>query len=139
MTTTTKKPNHAFNNAKGHIESIVEDFEAGSYIESSNPTTQEQEEKLEEIKESILNSALSVEFRSGWSTNFDELEIEEFKILLSWGGPALRVIGDLDQYKQAENIKLQFQDWGTPWTDYELTEKEEESLNWFCNCFYFGS
>ena len=138
MTTTTKKRNHAFNNAKGHIESIVEDFETGSYIESSNPTTQEQEEKLEEIKESILNSALSVEFRSGWSTNFDQLEIEEFKILLTWGGPALRVIGDLDQYKQAENIKLQFQDWGTYWTDYELTEKEEESLNWFCNCFYFG-
>ena len=138
MTTTTTKPNHAFNNAKGHIESIVEDFETGSYIESSNPTTQEQEEKLEEIKESILNSALSVEFRSGWSTNFDQLEIEEFKILLTWGGPALRVIGDLDQYKQAENIKLQFQDWGTYWTDYELTEKEEESLNWFCNCFYFG-
>ncbi len=138
MTTTTKKPNHALNNAKGHIESIVENFEAGSYIESSNPTTQEQEEKLEEIKESILNSALSVEFRSGWSSNFNQLEIEQFKILLTWGGPALRVIGDLDQYKQCENIKLQFQDWGTYWTDYELTEKEEESLNWFCNCFYFG-
>tara|TARA_R100000995_G_scaffold56117_1_gene27723 strand:- start:83 stop:502 length:420 start_codon:yes stop_codon:yes gene_type:complete len=138
VTTTTKKPNHALNNAKGHIESIVENFEAGSYIESSNPTTQEQEEKLEEIKESILNSALSVEFRSGWSSNFNQLEIEQFKILLTWGGPALRVIGDLDQYKQCENIKLQFQDWGTYWTDYELTEKEEESLNWFCNCFYFG-
>ena len=138
MTTTTKKPNHAFNNAKGHIESIVEDFEKISFLESLNVTSNEDEEEIEQIKESINNSALSVEFRSGWSTNYDELEIEEFKILLSWGGPALRVIGDLDQYKQAENVKLQFQDWGTPWTDYELTEKEEESLNWFCNCFYFG-
>jgi len=138
MTTTTKKPNHAFNNAKGHIESIVEDFENFNYIENQNVTCDDDYKKQDEIKEGINNSALSVEFRSGWSTNFDELEIEEFKILLSWGGPALRVIGDLDQYKQAENIKLQFQDWGTPWTDYELTEKEEESLNWFCNCFYFG-
>tara|TARA_R100001198_G_scaffold91326_1_gene69481 strand:+ start:428 stop:847 length:420 start_codon:yes stop_codon:yes gene_type:complete len=138
MTTTTKKPNHAFDNAKGHIESIVEDFEKISFLESLNVTSNEDEEEIEQIKESINNSALSVEFRSGWSTNYDELEIEEFKILLSWGGPALRVIGDLDQYKQAENVKLQFQDWGTYWTDYELTEKEEESLNWFCNCFYFG-
>ena len=138
MTTTTKKPNHAFNNAKGHIESIVKDFKKITFLESLNVTTSEEEEEIEQIKESINNSALSVEFRSGWSTNPEELEIEEFKILLTWGGPALRVIGDLDQYKQAENIKLQFQDWGTPWTDYELTEKEEESLNWFCNCFYFG-
>ena len=138
MTTTTKKPNHALENAKAHIESIVEDFEKISFLESLNVTSNEEEEEIEQIKEGINNSALSVEFRSGWSTNFDELEIEEFKILLSWGGPALRIIGDLDQYKQAENIKLQFQDWGTSWTDYELKEEEEESLNWFCNCFYFG-
>lgn len=138
MTSTTKKPNHAFDNAKGSIESIVEDFEKITFLESLNVTSNEEEEEIEEIKESILNSALTVEFRSGWSTNFDELEIEEFKILLSWGGPALRVIGELDQYKQCENVKLQFQDWGTYWTNYELTEKEEESLNWFCNCFYFG-
>ena len=136
--TTTKEKNHALQNAQGHIKSIVEYFETGSYIEQSNVTTNEQEEKLEEIRESINNSALSVEFRSGWSTNSEKLEAEEFKILLTWGGPALRVIGDLDQYKQPENIKMQFQDWGTPWTDYELTEKEEESLNWFVNCFYFG-
>ena len=138
MTTTTKKPNHAFNNAKGHIESIVENFEKITFLESLNVTGPEDEEEIEQIKESINNSALSVEFRSGWSTNYNQLEIEEFKILLTWGGPALRVIGDLDQYKQAENVKLQFQDWGTYWTDYELTEKEEKSLNWFCNCFYFG-
>jgi len=137
MTTTTKQ-NHALNNAKGHIESIVANFEDFTFLESLQVTTQEDENKLDEIRESVNNSALSVEFRSGWSTNSEKLEAEEFKILLTWGGPALRVIGDLDQYKQAENIKLQFQDWGTYWTDYELTEKEEESLNWFCNCFYFG-
>jgi len=136
--TTTKEKNHALQNAQGHIESIVEYFETGSYIEQSNVTTNEQEEKLEEIRESINNSALSVEFRSGWSTNSEKLEVEEFKILLTWGGPALQVIGELDQYKQPENIKLQFQDWGTPWTDFELKENQENALNWFCNCFYFG-
>ena len=135
---TTTKPNHALQNAQGHIESIVQDFEKITFLESLNVTSSEEEEEIEQTRESILNSALSVEFRSGWSTNPEELEIEEFKILLSWGGPALRVIGDLDQYKQPENIKMQFQDWGTPWTDFKITEDQQKALNWFCDCFYCG-
>ena len=134
----TKEKNHALQNAIGHIESIVEDYENFNYIDSLNVTCNEDYEKQEEIKENILNSALSIEFRSGWTSNPNQLEIEEFKILLTWGGPALRVIGELDQYKQPENIKMQFQDWGTFWTDFEITENQQEALNWFCNCFYFG-
>ena len=134
----TKEKNYALQNAIGHIDSIVEDYERLSYLESLNPTSFEEEEEIEQTKESILNSALSIEFRSGWTSNPNELEIEEFKILLTWGGPALRVIGDLNQYKEPENIKMQFQDWGTLWTDFEITENQQEALNWFCNCFYFG-
>ena len=134
----TKEKNYALQNAIGHIKSIVEDYENFNYIDSLNVTCDEDYEKQEEIKENILNSALSVEFRSGWTSNPNELEIEEFKILLTWGGPALRVIGELNQYKEPENIKMQFQDWGTCWTDFEITENQQEALNWFCNCFYFG-
>ena len=142
MTTTTTKPNHALLNALGHLEEMVENYEIGSYIESSNPTTQEQEEKLEEIRESILNSALSVEFRNGWYSDLYHLkgvtEPIEFKILLSWGGPALRIIGEIEE-NYAVNPKMQFQDWGTPWTDLEIkSENQQNALNWFCNCFYFG-
>jgi len=136
MKTTTT--NHALNNALSHLKEMVENYEISSYIEQSNVTTQEQEEKLEEIRESILNSALSVEFRSGWYSSLDdELVPEEFKILLTWGGPALRVIGELDNYGPV-NPKLQYQDWGTPWTDLEITKDQQDALNWFCNCFYFG-
>ena len=138
----TKEKNHALQNAIGHMESIVEDYENFNYIESLNVTCDEDYEKQEKIRESILNSALSVEFRSGWySPLYDRtriIEPEEFKILLTWGGPALRVIGELNQYKEPENIKMQFQDWGTLWTDFEITENQQEALNWFCNCFYFG-
>jgi len=95
---TVKEKNHALQNAIGHIESIVEDFEKISYLESLNVTSSEDEEEIEQIKESILNSALSVEFRSGWTSNPNDIKLEEFKILLTWGGPALQVIGDLDQY-----------------------------------------
>jgi len=140
--TTTTKPNHALLNALGYLEQIVEDFETGSYIESSNPTTQEQEEKLEEIRESILNSALSIEFRNGWYSDLYHLkgvtEPIEFKILLSWGGPSLRIIGEIED-NYAINPKIQFQDWGTPWTDLEIkSTNQQDALNWFVNCFYFG-
>ena len=134
----TKEKNHALQNAIGHIESILEDYEKYVFYESCNVTTMEQEEEIEQIRENILNSALSVEFRSGWNSNPNQLEIEEFKILLTWGGPALRVIGDLNQYKEPENIKMQFQDWGTFWTDFKITENQQEALNWYCSCFYFG-
>ena len=132
MNTQTKE-NHALNNAIGHIESMVEDFKKDQLFEKINDY-----DAQDQLRESILNSALSVEFRSGWYSSLDdELVPEEFRILLTWGGPALRIIGELDNYGPV-NPKLQFQDWGTPWTDFEITEDQQNALNWFCNCFYFG-
>tara|TARA_B100000424_G_C22518396_1_gene297939 strand:- start:66 stop:467 length:402 start_codon:yes stop_codon:yes gene_type:complete len=130
---TTTKENHALNNAIGHIESMVEDFKKDKLFEKIKDY-----DAQDQLRESILNSALSVEFRSGWYSSLDdELVPEEFKILLTWGGPALRIIGELDNYGPV-NPKLQFQDWGTLWTDFEITENQQDALNWFCNCFYFG-
>ena len=130
---TTTKSNHALNNAIGHMESMVEDFKKDQQLQESNDYNQQ-----DELRESVLNSALSVEFRSGWYSSLDdELVPEEFKILLTWGGPALRIIGELDNYGPV-NPKLQYQDWGTPWIDFKITEYQQNALNWFCNCFYFG-
>ena len=129
---TTTKTNHALNNAISTIQTMVEDFKKDQQLQESNDYNQQ-----DELRESILNSALSVEFRSGWATFKEDFEAEEFKILLTWGGPALRIIGELDNYGPV-NPKLQYQDWGTPWTDFEITEDQEDALNWFCNCFYFG-
>ena len=130
---TTTKTNHALNNAISTIQTMVEDFKKDQQLQESNDYNQQ-----DELRESILNSALSVEFRSGWATFKEDFEPEEFKILLTWGGPALRIIGELDNYGPV-NPKLQYQDWGTPWTDFEITEDQEDALNWFCNCFYFGA
>ena len=129
---TTTKTSHALNNAIGHIESMVEDFKKDKIFENLKDF-----ESQDQLRESILNSALSVEFRSGWETFKEDFEPKEFKILLSWGGPALRVIGELDDYGPV-NPKLQFQDWGTPWTNFKITKDQKDALNWFCNCFYFG-
>ena len=127
------KESHSIANAKATIETMVEDFKKDQQLQESNDYNQQ-----DELRESILNSALSVEFRSGWYSSLDEeTKPEEFKILLTWGGPALRIIGELDDYGPI-NPKLQFQDWGTPWTDFEITKDQQKALNWFCNCFYFG-
>ena len=129
---TTTKTNHALNNAIGHIQNMVKDFKKDQQLQESNDYNQQ-----DELRESVLNSALSIQFRSGWETHFENFKAKEFEILLSWGGPALRVIGEITDYGPV-NPKLQFQDWGTPWTDFEITEDQQDALNWFCNCFYFG-
>ena len=129
---TTTKENHALNNAIGHIESMVEDFKKDKHFFDIKDFKSQ-----DELRESILNSALSIQFRSGWETFKEDFKPTEFKILLSWGGPALRVIGEISE-NFAVNPKLQYQDWGTPWIDFEITEEQQDALNWFCNCFYFG-
>jgi len=130
---TTTNTIHALENAKGHIQNMVKDFKKDQLFEKIKDY-----DAQDQLRESILTSALSVEFRSGWySLGENPLTAEEFKILLSWGGPALRIIGELDADFPV-NPKLQYQDWGTPWIDFEITEDQQKALNWFCNCFYFG-
>ena len=133
--TTTKNEAHAISNARGQLESIKELYRNYKQAESDDDYTRE-----DEIREQAQEEALCVEFRSGWYSSPEsiaDLRPEEFKILLAWGGPALRIIGELDEYGPV-NPKLQHQDWGTPWTDFEITEDQQKALNWFCNCFYFG-
>lgn len=90
----------------------------------------------DDARDAILEDALSVEVRSGWHTPGDSSEATEYCITLSTSGPAVRIIGDLDQWKQPCSAILQVQDWGTPWTDYR--EADEDTLLQYANCFYFG-
>ena len=143
---TSTKENHALTNCMNQLESIKEDYRNYKEAESNDDY-----EAQDEIRESVSNSALSVEFRSGWYSSPEsiaDLKPEEFKILLSWGGPACRIIGNLDQYSQPTDIEIQYQDWGTPWESLQLNPHyaglnvnitdDIEALEWFCSCFYFG-
>tara|TARA_Y100001968_G_scaffold303868_1_gene318397 strand:+ start:792 stop:1268 length:477 start_codon:yes stop_codon:yes gene_type:complete len=145
--TTTKNEAHAITNARNQLESIKELYRNYKQAKSDDDYTRE-----DEIREQVEDEALSVEFRSGWTLNPEDMEPEEFKILLSTGGPACQIIGKLDQYKQPEDIEIQYQDWGTPWEPLQLNStyaykspnitpnitSDYEALEWFCNCFYFG-
>jgi hypothetical protein len=57
-------------------------------------------------------------------------------LLLSTGGPAVRILGELDSYCQPYRPALQYQDWGTPWQDH--SESNIDALLWFADQFYYG-
>ena len=63
-----------------------------------------------------------------------------FEMLLTTGGPALKIVGKLNQYGEAENPVMQIQDWFTPWSEYTPDMDDfSEALDWFVGLFYFGS
>lgn len=90
----------------------------------------------DEALEVIQQDALSVEVRSGWAPVGDCLQAEEFAILIATGGPAARIRGELDEYRQPARAWLEVQDWGTPWTRY--FDASQDVLLAYAQCFYFG-
>lgn len=97
-------------------------------------------ESTDDARERIEEDALSVEVRSDWHRPGDTCEPAEFCILLCTGGPAVRIVGDLDR-GQPSRPRLQYQDWFTPWTDLILTADDgidDDALQAYCECFYFG-
>jgi len=92
----------------------------------------------EDAERRIQEDPLSVQVRSGWYTPGDAYSPEEFEILLCTGGPAVRIIGDLDEYMQPARPRLQYQDWGTPWTEYFGANLDREALLAYCQRFWFG-
>ena len=75
-------------------------------------------EDYEDAMRRIYEDPLSVDFRSGWSSDPHHMEPEEFQILLCTGGPAVRIMGELGFDGEPSRAWLEFQDWGTPWTQY---------------------
>lgn len=97
----------------------------------------------ERVEQEITESVLSVDVRSGWyvpGSRHTETgpSPEEYNILLSTGGPALRLIGDLSEHGEPETARLEHQDWGTPWTRYPTSGEDEDIMLTFARCFYFG-
>ena len=158
MTTTTEdRLTHAEQNAQGWRDAITAANEAYEFcLEEGEGKHLSREAKaclkahfydgtnhtelLELIEEAMREAALSVDIRDGWRSPGDRGSVEptEFQILLTTGGPALRIIGELND-GDASRCWMEYQDWGTPWTRcFAKHEREVESLRWFCGLFWFG-
>lgn len=93
----------------------------------------------EEAEQRIMEDPLSVQVRTGWyepSTAGTAHAPEEFELLLGTGGPATRIIGELNEHGEPTRARLQAQDWFQPWTDY--VGADMDTLLTYCRCFYFG-
>lgn len=128
---TTQENDRAKQQAKSQIESIVEMVKA---LDTGS------DRHREEAQEAIQEDALSVEVRSDWHAPGDgDNKPTEYKILLCTGGPACKIIGELSQYGEPETARVEYQDWGTPWTEYrETTSEEDEAILTYAQQFYFG-
>lgn len=145
MTTTT---DNAEDQAKAQLENIqammtrlehaqkCDNTECGRRDLDNNPS-----DSIHSETEALLmieESPLSILVRSAWVYPGATMEAAEYEILLCTGGPAVRIIGDLDRYNTPDSARLQYQDWGTPWT--ELFEpRNMATLIAYANTFYFGS
>jgi hypothetical protein len=92
-------------------------------------------ESREDAEQRIQEDPLSLEVRSGWTTPNEPLVPEEFDILLATGGPAVRIVGELNQ-GQPDRAWLEVQDWFTPWTQY--FGASQDVLLTYAQQFYFG-
>jgi len=92
----------------------------------------------DEARERIQEDPLSVQVRSGWyAPGETDNKPEEFELLLSTGGPAVRILGELDEYGEPSRAWLEVQDWGTPWTQYFEPGVGDLALE-YARHFYFG-
>jgi len=111
------------------------------YYTEGDKATQEEREQYhneEDLRQTIDEDPLSVQVRSGWANSPAEFEAEEFEILLCTGGPACRIIGELDR-GQPYKARLEYQDWFTPWIEYlDMTSEERDALLTYAQQFYFG-
>lgn len=90
----------------------------------------------EQAADRIQEDPLEVSVRSGWyQPGSEDNDPAEFYILLCTGGPACRIRGELDHHGAPDRAWLEFQDWGTPWTQY--FDADQDQLLTYCRQFYF--
>ena len=133
--------NHGLKEAVAQFESIremVDDLNAAEALRDQDDNS----EAYEEAEQAIHDDPLSVMVRGSWHEpgKADEEGPSEFEILLCTGGPAVRIIGKLDEHCQPVKAIIQHQDWFKPWTDWQPSgaSDKQEILLPYCRQFYFG-
>ena len=98
-------------------------------------------ESQEQARERIEEDPLSVQVRSDWHSPGEEPTDAggEYEILLCTGGPACRIIGELDESCEPHTARIEHQDWFTPWTEHVTDSDGQAALLAYARCFYFGS
>ncbi len=153
--TEIKKEDHARDQAASQLESVIAMVNRLRHAEKCqnesedcmegfgqfNPyiqTTANEYHDEERARTSIEENALSVDVRSAW-TSPHEMKPSEYQIILCTGGPAVRITGNLNEYSQPSDARMEYQDWFTPWKEYHDGNAETyNGLLDYAQQFYFG-
>lgn len=139
---------HAESNADAHADTILELYRAWKQLDEGEKDTVEADgcdfTDASELIDHARDGILSLEVRENWHAPGENGEINEFNILLTTGGPALRIVGGLGSCGRPSSgaASFQIQDWGIPWTDYNPKAASEndwdDAFDWYLNLFYYG-
>jgi len=164
MTTSTMDPvvlSHSEQNGKGHLEAIELWYEVFDWCQTNEDPKElswparrflieemdwaedpDREGVEDALRDLVQEDPLEVRIREDWHALDEVADAAEYMILISTGGPALRMIGTIDRNSRLEGFepasaRLQHQDWNTPWTDY-ISPGSEDALIWYASQFHWG-
>lgn len=132
---------HAIANAAGWLTEIQAMVCA---LEIANEQAIDGPDETEAAQSRIYEAPLSVLVRGGWyppgaPKDAPDRMPEEYEILLTTGGPALQLTGKLDDNGEPDEWpRLEYQDWGIPWTEFLPAREHREALQIFARQFYYG-
>lgn len=106
------------------------ELEAAAAGVDANYPCKDQDEARQKIEEDALSLRIFGERING------EWIADKFELLLTTGGPAVRIMGEIDDSGEPCRAWLEVQDWGTPWTQH--IGADQETLLSYCRCFYMG-
>lgn len=86
--------------------------------------------------EAIQDHPLSIEYRSGWTTSYDDLTPEEFRVVLCTGGPHVEILGEFDHSGSVDRVRVIYKDWGT---SGELFDFDRAVVITYCDLIGVGS
>jgi hypothetical protein len=93
-------------------------------------------ESRDDAEQRIQESSLEITLSGEWNLG-DTPKADKAYILLGTGGPATRIVCELDVTMEPHRAYIQAQDWGTQWTDC-LGVIDQDTLLTYCQQFYFG-
>lgn len=132
----TEVEDHGRSAAIGQLASIVDMVTRVKAAEVANDLP-----LIEDIQTEIDQDPLEVTVRTGWYVpdEKDDADEAEYLILLSTGGPAVRITGTLNEYKEPADARLEYQHWGTPWVELPvLVRTDYDALLSYARHFYYG-
>lgn len=92
----------------------------------------------EDAEQRIHEDPLSVELTFASCAPGETPEADGFEILLGTGGPAVRIVGELDAHNEPKRAWIETQDWFTAWTEYRGDACSNEALLTYCRQLYLG-